>query len=212
MRQLKQQRPSPRQINALLSLYRIYKSRFSACGEHAERAERPLCSSGPFSRKRDAVHAQLTLPLFNQDDSARAQRLAWASGIIGREVSSFTELLPEEAATLIDTLKRSLGQKVNPPSRRRPDRDQAQAYGTAGRRDQDAKEIQLVDEPTLDLIAGLVVELGWSVERFNSFLVSHTSPVRSGAVRTLAEANRVIWALKDMLRKREGNFYRKGTR
>ena len=213
-KQALQSHPSPRQIQALLTLYRLYKLRFPACGqsdgqgeEHAGETERSI---PPARGERDADFDQLPLPLFSDHSNVRENRLVWASEILRREIASFSELRADEAALLIDTLKRSLGQKVNPPVRRRRDRDQAHAYGTAGRRDQASKEIQLVDEATLGLIADLVVQLGWNVDRFNSFLCSRTSPVKSGAVRTLAEANRVIWALKRMLRHKEGNsFYRR---
>ena len=213
MKPLKQQRPSPKQLNALLSLYNACASNSSACSLLSGQSERetPLLAVSRPGRERELNFHQLTLPMFSQENDQRTQRLAWASGIIGRELSSFTELSMKEAALLIDTLKRALGQKVNPPSRRpRPDRDQAHAYGTAGRHGQSAKEIQLVDDATLELITDLVMQLGWNAERMTAFLRSRVSPVPSGAVRTLAEANRVIWALKNMLRRKEGNsFYRR---
>src|SRR5262249_13422146 len=132
---------------------------------------------------------------------SRKRRLAWASGVLGREATSFSTLTSEEAATLIDFMNKALGQTVRPPrSRLRPDRDQARAYGTAGRRANSSKEIQLVDDATLDLLDSLRCELGWTQERLDSFLRSRMSPVRSGSIRTLPEANRAIWALKNMLR------------
>jgi hypothetical protein len=51
------------------------------------------------------------------------------------------------------------------------------------------------------LLDRLLGRLGWTRERLDAFLRSRKSPVRSGAIRTLAEANRVIWALKRMLRR-----------
>src|SRR6266699_2442609 len=70
-------------------------------------------------------------------DAARGARLTWASGIIGHELSSFNDLQPDEAAQLIVTMKKALGQEIKPARRareRRPGRDLARAYGTAGRR------------------------------------------------------------------------------
>lgn len=140
---------------------------------------------------------QLSSPTF---ESARGQRLAWASGVLGHELASFSALSTSEAATLIDTMKKALGQKVRPP-RRRPDRDQARAYGTAGRRGNFSNEIRLVDEATLGLIDDLLSPLGWTQQRLQIFLRSRMSPIRSGAIRTLGEANRVIWALRNMIRR-----------
>jgi hypothetical protein len=70
-----------------------------------------------------------------------------------------------------------------------------------GRRGHEQEEIRLVDAATLALLDRLLGRLGWTRERLDAFLRSRKSPVRSGAIRTLAEANRVIWALKRMLRR-----------
>ena len=138
----------------------------------------------------------------------RRERVAWASGIIGRQLESFSSLRREESARLIDLMKRSLGQHVTPAmprssSWRRPDRDQARAYGTAGRRDQPSKEIRLVDVPTLELVDRLRTQLGWTEDRLKGFLNSSSSPVPGGVIRTLPDANGVIWALRNMLRRAE---------
>src|SRR6266478_2856035 len=69
-------------------------------------------------------------------DAARRARLMWGSRIIGRDLSSFNALLPGEAAQLIETMKKALGQEIKPARRarqRRPGRDLAHAYGTSGR-------------------------------------------------------------------------------
>jgi hypothetical protein len=83
----------------------------------------------------------------------------------------------------------------------RPDRDQARAYGTAGRRANPSKEIRLVDLPTLELVDRLRTQLGWTPARLTGFLRSSKSPVSGGVIRTLPEANGVIWALRNMLRR-----------
>jgi hypothetical protein len=136
-------------------------------------------------------------------ENARSERLAWASRNIERAVESFTELSVGEAAQLIELMKQALGQetKVVP----RPRRDLALAYGTAGQRKETSNQIQMVDAPTLELLDRLLGQLGWSPERLDVFLHSRKSPVRRGAIRTLGEANRVIWALKRMLRRRESS-------
>ena len=59
----------------------------------------------------------------------------------------------------------------------------------------------MVDADTLRLLYALVSKLGWSREQFEGFLRGKSSPVRSGAIRTLAEGNRAIWAVKTMLRR-----------
>ncbi len=64
-----------------------------------------------------------------------------------------------------------------------------------------ADAIELVDAPTLELLHRLLGQLGWTRERLDAFLHSSKSPVRSGVIRTMAEANRVIWSLKRMLRR-----------
>ncbi len=88
--------------------------------------------------------------------------------------------------------------------KRRPSRETARAYGTAGRKSaQKSAEVRMADAGTLQLLANLCTALGWGRERLDTFLRSPKSPVRSGAIRTLAEANRVIWVLKGMLRRRE---------
>jgi hypothetical protein len=146
-------------------------------------------------------------------DDARSARLAWASRIVGHRLDSFSALRADEAARLIDLMKKALGQEITPAARRRPDRDQAHAYGTAGRRANHSNEIRLVDAPTLELLGDLRLQLGWTPERFAGFLNSTSSPVRGGAIRMLGEANSVIWALRNMLRRaaRAANAKEKGT-
>jgi hypothetical protein len=147
------------------------------------------------------LYAPQFLELSSSGSTARGPRLAWASEIVGRKVDSFSALKTDEAARLIELMKKALGQQIEPPSRRRADRDQALAYGTAGRRETVSKEIRLVDAPTLELIDYLLLQLGWKQDRLEAFLQSKSSPVPSGAIRTLPEANRVIWALRNMLRR-----------
>jgi len=169
----------PSQLAALHSLFHLYAPRFLGAA-----------SAGAGS---DGV-------------AARRARLAWASGIVGRELSSFTELQPAEATQLIERMKLALGQEIKrAPRARRPGREQARAYGTAGRRGQTSNEINMVDAPTLELLDRLLAQLGWTRERLDAFLRSPKSPVRSGAIRTLAEANRTIWALRGMLRRQESS-------
>ncbi|MFL6313883.1 MAG: hypothetical protein ACJ71W_17435 [Terriglobales bacterium] len=141
----------------------------------------------------------------------RKERIAWAADRVGRPLASFSELQADEAARLIDLMKGVLGQKITAPSRsaaaqskwQRPDRDQAQAYGTAGRRSSRSNERTIVDTPTLDLVDRLRAKLGWNQARLDAFLNSKNSPVSGGVIRTLQDANGVIWAMRKMLRRAE---------
>jgi len=135
----------------------------------------------------------------NRDAKDREARLGWVADAIGRQISSFRDLRADEANTAIDAIQKLLPQELL--KRKRPSRRLAQAYGTAGRRGQEQKEVQLVDAPTLELLHRLLGQLGWRRERLDAFLHSSKSPVRSGVIRTMAEANRVIWSLKRMLRR-----------
>lgn len=172
---LKRSAPSSFQLTALHSLFRLYAPRFLGTA----RIE-------------------------------RTERLAWASDRVGRSLASFSELHADEAARLIDLMKGLLGQRVIAPSRkaaqskwRRPDRDQAHAYGTAGRRSSSSNERTMVDAPTLALLDRLRAQLGWNPARLEAFLRSKNSPLSGGVIRTLQDANGVIWAMRKMLRRAE---------
>jgi hypothetical protein len=176
---------SPSQLTALHSLFHLYAPRFL-----------------------DATDGGAG------SDAARSARLAWASESVGRELSSFSELLPNEAARLIETMKKALGQEINParrPRQRRPGRDLAHAYGTAGRKSESTNEIQMVDGPTSEMLDRLREQLGWTRERLDAFLKSKHSPIRSGAIRTLGEANRVIWCLRTFLRRSKHSASKAGA-
>jgi hypothetical protein len=135
----------------------------------------------------------------NLDAADRDARLRWASDTIGRQISSFKELTADEAVTAIDAMQKHLPAELL--WKKRPARRAAHAYGVAGRRGRNEKEVRLVDAETLQLLDVLVGKLGWSRERFDAFLRSRSSPVCGGAIRTLADANRAIWAIKNMLRR-----------
>jgi hypothetical protein len=133
------------------------------------------------------------------DGKDREARLGWVAGTIGRQIGSFRELTAAEAATAIEAVQKHL-----PPEllrRKRPSRATAQAYGRAGRKGQGDTEVRLADAETWHLLEVLLGKLGWTRERLDAFLRSSKSPVRSGMIRTLAEANRVIWVLKSLLRR-----------
>ncbi len=143
----------------------------------------------------------------------RAARLLWVGETIGRQIGSFKDLSAAEAKTAIDAIQKHLPAELltRSSSRRalpaRPGRETAQAYGTSGRSRLAGANaggaVRMADAGTLQLLANLCTALGWTRERLDAFLRSSKSPVRSGRVRTLAEANRVIWILKGMRRRAE---------
>jgi hypothetical protein len=134
------------------------------------------------------------------EGDSRKLRLAWIGLKIGRPVGSCKDLTVAEAKTAIDAM-----QKLLPPDLvRKPaaDRGQAQAYGRAGRKGAQSKEVRLPDAGTFQLLSNLLFALGWNRARLDTFLHSPKSPVR-GTIRTLADANKIIWVLKGMLRRRD---------
>lgn len=146
---------------------------------------------------------------------ARSARLEWASQNVGRAIASFADLTRDEARQLIDGLKGSMGQPIGSgpqPWRRIQNRDRAQAAGTAGRRNVSSSVIQMASPDDLARIDEAVQRLGWTRDRYQAWINSKYSPKGSGeqvVIRTMAEANRVWWALKAMLR-RAGRWHSAG--
>lgn len=132
----------------------------------------------------------------------REERLRWASGNIGRSIASFKELSRDEAATLINTLQMSLGRAVK--DRPRPRSQSAgQAAGTHGRRGQRTNVEAIASADDHARIQDALTRLGWNEERFAGWLKSPSSPLGKMAdpqVRTVAQANKVWWALKNLLK------------
>ncbi|MGD1106937.1 MAG: hypothetical protein ABR865_07815 [Terracidiphilus sp.] len=157
------------------------------------------------------LYSQWSAHTFPAGADARAARLAWATAAIGRQVFSFRDLTDDEARALIDMLKGSMGQPLirEPrPWRRIRSRERAHAAGTSGRKDADAAFIQMASPDDLARIDEALRRLGWSEEQYAAWLRSSVSPVPSkadSAIRTVAEANKIWWALKAMLR-RSGNW------
>ena len=131
------------------------------------------------------------------DGDVRTARLAWASQNVGRPIASFTELRTDEAAQLIDLLKRALGQEVRPVWRRPRDRRSALAAGTHGRRNRKVSIEILAAPADIEEVNGLRERIGMTPEEFETWLASRSSPVnreRGAALRTLSDCNRVRWA------------------
>ena len=139
-------------------------------------------------------------------ENTRDARLAWASAELHRPlacpVRSFSALAFGEAGSLIDGLQTLLGVKAPP---RRKTRAAARRAGLDGRRigaAEFAAQPEIASAADLDMIARFYQRLGYDRAGFDAFLGSSRSPLgkRSNpAVRTSADANKVIFALKRML-------------
>ena len=138
------------------------------------------------------------------DGSSRDARLAWATQFCERPISSFSDLTREEAHNAINALQAAAGQpQTIPPRRKRLSRDDAQRAGTDGRKDKKfTQNPQMVGAVDLAVIENYYNRLGWDRTRFDAWLRSPRSPLKKSTpeIRTLADANRVRWALKGMLR------------
>jgi hypothetical protein len=138
------------------------------------------------------------------EPSSREARIAWAAGLVGRKLSSFSDLTGDEARRLIDGLQAQLG--VRMPPRKRMERRAAARHAKDGRRDgaEFASAPEMVSAEDLAAIQQMYERLGWTRERFDAWLRSPTSPIRKTdtAIRSTSDANRVRWALKGMLRNR----------
>jgi hypothetical protein len=145
-------------------------------------------------------------------DNSREARLAWASNAIGHSVESFSDLTSAEAKHLIDNLQSEIGQaETEPALSGRLDRDRAQAAGTEGRKNDPRDVTTLVSPDDLQRVHDAVARLGWNQNQFEGWLRSSSSPLKGAmAIHTLGDANRVWWALKNML-KREGKWNAKSA-
>jgi hypothetical protein len=136
------------------------------------------------------------------DGDPRAARLAWASAQIGRELASFSKLRTEEAIGLIDALKAALGQRSTTWSRPRS-REAARAAGTHGRKGFVVEVPMLAGPEDIARVHELRERVGMSLEGFEGWLRSRSSPLGrfGGALRTVADCNKLLWALKALLRR-----------
>lgn len=153
-------------------------------------------------RRLQTLYGQLAAHAIEGNN--RDSRLQWASDQVGRRVESFRDLTVDEARRLIDGLQGELGVKA--PLQKRLDRDAAHRAGTDGRRVSSSKaQPQMVSAVDLAVIEDYYTRLGWTRAQFDSWLSSSRSPLSNRArpaIATLADANRVRWALKGMLKQR----------
>jgi hypothetical protein len=130
-------------------------------------------------------------------EASRQARLAFAAEVVGRKIASFSELTRYEAHRLINALKKALGLAITARSRR-----SSEDRGMQGRKGSPRHDV-IAGQEDLDRISSALERLGWSQERFAKWLESPSSPLKAtgATVRTQADANRVWWALKRMLRR-----------
>lgn len=137
--------------------------------------------------------------------TSREERITWASTRLRRPISSFSDLSSTDAGFLIDGLQEYLGVKAPAKPRKRLDREQARRAGTDGRHDgqEFASAPQLASAADLATIENYYTRLGWGRAQFDAWLRSPRSPLKHKSqptISTMADANRVRWALKGMLR------------
>ena len=128
--------------------------------------------------------------------------MSWASQRLHKPVTSFNDLSLGDAGFLIDGLQESLGVKA--PMKSRPSRSQARRAGLDGRHDgqEFASAPQIASAADLANIESYYARLGWERAQFDAWLRSPRSPLKHKAapsIVTVADANRVRWALKGML-------------
>ena len=161
--------------------------------------------TAPRLKRLQTLYSQFAAASPDPRTRSREERLLWASLIVGRAVASFSELTSEEAATAIARL-----QKDTPQTKRRPkemDRDAAERHAKDGR--WDGEEFrptpQIASAFDLENIEKYYGRLGWDRDTFDRWLRSPRSPLGRRSqpqIRTMAQANRVRWALQRMLKKR----------
>jgi hypothetical protein len=137
--------------------------------------------------------------------SDRESRIRWATERLRKPVTSFKDLSTDDAGFLIDSIQGHLNVKA--PLKKRLPREQARRAGLDGRKDgqEYSGAPQLVTEADLRLIQSLQSQLGWTAESFRKFIESERSPLARRAdkqIRTTADANKVIWALKRIARQK----------
>lgn len=158
--------------------------------------------TAPQMKRLQVLYSQLAQSTLEASD--RESRLAWASQLVQRKISSFSELTQGDARHLIDTLQGQLGVKV-PCQRERLSRDAAERAGNEGRRRDRSNRATLVGQTDLARIQYALDLLGWNQAQLNGWLRSTRSPLgkRSNPqIRTVGDANRVWWALKGMAQAR----------
>lgn len=158
--------------------------------------------TSPQLKRLQVLYSQLAR--HTQEGTDRESRLAWASQLLCRNISSFSDLGQDDARHLIDTLQAQLGVKT-PSQRPRLSRDDAERAGNEGRRRDTSNRATIAGPADLARIQYALDLLGWNQEQLDGWLRSTRSPLGKRAIpqiRTVGDANRVWWALKGMAQAR----------
>ncbi len=135
-----------------------------------------------------------------QIDRARAFRLAFVGGKLGRTLDSFSSLTRSEAKTALDAVQGCLPPELIRTGRRRaPGRELAKSLGTAGRKGHQ-DDLTMADGISIRKMEDAAAALGWSRQRLDAFIRSRKSPVR-GSMALLRNVKRVTWVLQTFLRR-----------
>lgn len=135
--------------------------------------------------------------------NSREERLAWAAQVLGHAVESFAKLSMQEARILIDAAQGEIGHRAPLKPGTRRNREDARRAGIDGRKGDTefASAPRIVSAEELTTIASYYQRLGWDKPRFDAWLASRHSPLKKRTtITTSAHANRVLWALKGMLK------------
>jgi hypothetical protein len=156
-------------------------------------------------QRLQVLYGQYERRSLDSPGKSREARIGWASDRCGRKIASFKELTLEEGRKLIDTLQGVLSTKApNQSPRKRLSRRDALNAGTAGRRDQATNDIVLISAADLNRIQSQLTRLSWDQAQLERFLLGTQSPLKGRTqIRTLADANKVYWALKHIPRKEQ---------
>lgn len=136
------------------------------------------------------------------EDDPRAMRLAWLAKNVGRAIPSSKDLTMPEAERAIMALVKLVPAQFN-IEKKHIGRERAQELGTAGRRGKkSASSVEVFAGPEeLKHIHNLMQRIGWDRAQLDEFLRGPRGPLLGRThIRTLADANRVRWALKGILK------------
>lgn len=157
-------------------------------------------------KRLQTLYSQLAAASADPASKTRAGRLEFVSIIANRRVASFNDLTRDEAIKCIDRIQRSSVTTQMTGGVKRMSRDRARRHGVDGRRDggEFQHQPQLAQSLDLETIERYYSRLGWDRDRFDAWLRSPRTPLGRGRqsnpqIRTVADANRVRWALKRML-------------
>jgi hypothetical protein len=153
--------------------------------------------------------------------NTRDARLQWANEMLlnrphngprPARISSFNDLSLAAASRLINSLQGILGiEETSPAAGQRryrsriKDRDRAHAAGTEGRRGH-GRTLTLASAEDLEMIDHQLDSMNWDRARLDALLKSTSSPLglkSNPQIRTLADVNRVMYALKGIAKRQE---------